>query len=65
MIIIKQPSVYINYTLPYWVKPYDHTLVSCECGNLMERGMGLCDKCIDREILKMQADLQEMFVNEL
>lgn len=60
-ITIKQSSAYINYALPDWVEPYDHTLVNCECGNLMEKGMGLCDECIDRETLKMEADLKEMF----
>ena len=53
--------MYFNYALPDWVEPYDYTLVPCECGNLMERGVGLCEQCIDRESRKMGADLKEMF----
>ena len=59
-ITIKQPAMYISYDLPDWVEPYDRTLVLCECGSLMERGMGLCDKCIDRETLKMKPDSEEI-----
>lgn len=44
---IKQPPMYFDYASPDWVERYDHTLVYCECGNLMEKGIGLCDKCIE------------------
>lgn len=59
-ITIKQPAMYVDFAAPDWVEPYDHTLVSCDCGNLMERGMGLCDKCIERESLLIQLDLESM-----
>jgi len=54
-ITIKQSSMYIDFAAPDWVEPYDHTLVLCECGNFMEKDMGLCDKCIDRESLIIQS----------
>lgn len=52
-ITIKQSSMYFSYDLPDWVEPYDRTLILCECGFLMEKGMGLCDRCIEYESLKM------------
>lgn len=58
--VIKQPDIYIGFedrivaltglSLPV-------TLISCECDNLMEKYMGLCDMCIERESLKMQSGL--------
>lgn len=59
-ITIKQPDTYVDFAAPDWVEPYDHTLVSCDCGNLMERGMGLCNECIERESLLMQSGLENM-----
>lgn len=59
-ITIKQPSIYIDFTSPNWVDPYDRVLVRCECGELMERGMGLCDKCIDRESYEIESDLRKL-----
>jgi hypothetical protein len=60
MIVIKQPTIYFSNDLPNWIELYDRMLVSCECGSLMEKGMGLCNKCIDHELLKMQSDLENM-----
>lgn len=57
---IKQPSHYIDYSAPHWMEDYDHVVVNCECGKLMERGMGLCDSCIERESLIMQKDLHKI-----
>jgi len=65
MIIIRQPTMYFDYASPDWVEPYDHTLVSCECGGLCEKGVGLCDQCIDRESLKNEASLKELLDENL
>lgn len=53
-ISIKQPCVYIDYTLPWGFEEYDHTVVYCKCGKLMERGMGLCDQCINDDLDQME-----------
>jgi len=61
---IEQPSIYypdyFDYTSLWWLEEYDHTLVPCDCGNLMEKGVGLCEQCIERETLKMQSALEEL-----
>lgn len=58
---IKQPEMYISYDLPDWVEPYDRTLVQCECGrSLMEKGMGLCDTCIDEFTKQVEQDLKDL-----
>ena len=58
---IKQPPQYIDYTLPSWVKPYDHTLVKCDCGRLCEKDVGLCDICIDKKLMRMSISLDKDF----
>ena len=57
--LIKQPSLYFDYSSPDWVEPYDHHLVACECGKLCEKGVGLCDNCLDVISRKMEIDLEE------
>jgi len=43
-----------------WVEPYDHTLIPCDCGRLCERGIGLCDPCIDKVTIEMEKDLEQL-----
>lgn len=61
MALIKQPAQYINYMADEEYEPYDHMLVPCDgngkgCDNLCEKGVGLCDKCISREVADMTRD---------
>ena len=60
MITIKQASIYINFAADEFYEPYDHTLISCDCGRLCERGVGLCDVCIDEMTKVMAQDLEKL-----
>ena len=62
---IKQASVYINLAthLYDYYEPYDHVLVVCnydDCTNLCEKGIGICDPCIDKITSTMAQDLDEV-----
>lgn len=59
MIKINQPKLYINFCSDT-IEEYDYTLVACECGNLMERGVGLCEGCIERESLLNKKYLEKI-----
>lgn len=67
MPIIKQPRIYIDFASPDWVESYDHTLIKCpcdcKCNNLCEKGVGLCDICINNMVSEMTNDLDEVCEN--
>ena len=56
---IKQSPQYIDYASPSWVRPYDHTLIKCECGKLCEKDVGLCETCIERKSMRMSMSLDD------
>lgn len=63
MPVIKQPSQYINLAVDHYryYEPYDHTLIQCDgngegCNRLCEKGVGLCDPCIDKMVDEMVGD---------
>lgn len=64
MIVIKQPPMYIEYEPDERFEPYDRTLIRCQCDcncqGLCERGIGLCDKCIDKITEVMTQDLENI-----
>jgi len=61
-IVIKQPSVYVNLAVDCYeyYEPYDHTLVQCDCGRLCEKGVDMCDPCIDEVTTEMTKDLDRI-----
>jgi hypothetical protein len=65
MIVIKQPPVYMNLAthLYQYYEPHDHTLVVCDyngCTRLCEKGVGMCDSCINKMTDIMARDLDEV-----
>lgn len=59
-VVIRQPSMYFDYAFPDWVDPGGYTLVQCDCGNLCEKGVGLCEPCIERESIEAERGLEEI-----
>lgn len=53
-IVIKQASVYIDFTLPPELEEYDHRIMKCECGRWTEQGIGMCDQCINDDLDRME-----------
>lgn len=64
-IAIRQPPIYVNLAAHLYehYEPYDHVLVVCDydgCIKLCEKGIGMCDFCIDKITNAMSQDLDEV-----
>lgn len=63
-ILIKQPPVYFDYTKNENDEVWDRSLIKCPCEcrclNLCEKGVGLCDPCLNNISIKLSNDLDKI-----